>query len=516
MRQARAFVNGRSPATGSPPESTYRPRLAIVVALVLGPLLVPARAQTIRFARGPALQLRFDDRPGLRPFVLADINGDERADLIAAATSPQERVALAVALNDGDGSFSAFQFFEEPEGTLTLPAALTVADFGSPAGTQLDGIPDVAIACANRLLFAMGDGLGHFAFSDLRLEVGTGNLVDIVNGELDGHNGADLAVVDEEGSLITLCRSASTGFEQCLGGTTTSTAGANPGPIARGDVNGDGVVDLVVLNRGAADRRGSIAIFLGHGDGSFALMSPLFDVGKPNATDIAVGRLDEDAIDDIVVTFLEPFGGDSVQVFIGRPTGRLRPGPVLTGLSFLPSAVTIADFDGDGTNDLAAPQLQDDLATAIMRGNGNGGFNLIGSSIGLVTGSGLAVDVADLDGDQLPDLVVLRNDRQQLRVAINVSDEILPPTVTRAATASPTATRTLIFTPTATASVTRTPTHAPTGGATATVPPPPTAVPTRNHPFVDDDGCAITPRANSRAGMLLAVVALVLGRRWGR
>ena len=43
-------------------------------------------------------------------------------------------------------------------------------------------------------------------------------------------------------------------------------AGANPDSISAADVNGDGVLDLVVTNRDAV---GGLTVLLGNGDGSF-------------------------------------------------------------------------------------------------------------------------------------------------------------------------------------------------------------------------------------------------------
>src|SRR5262249_51166845 len=157
--------------------------------------------------------------------------------------------------------------------------------------SQPDGIPDVAIVSGNRLFIADGDGTGQFTFSPVVTELGAARLVDLVSGDFDGANGVDLALVDESGFVHTQCSVAAGGLSPCAG-SPISTGGDNPGPIARGDLNGDGRLDFAVLNRGSEDTRGSLAFFLGHGDGSFELMTPVFDAGKPNATDIAVGRLD--------------------------------------------------------------------------------------------------------------------------------------------------------------------------------------------------------------------------------
>src|SRR5262249_33667788 len=56
-----------------------------------------------------------------------------------------------------------------------------------------------------------------------------------------------------------------------------ATASRGPADLAVGDLNGDGVPDVVTADNGAADGT-TVSVFLGRGDGTFAAAAP-FAVG---------------------------------------------------------------------------------------------------------------------------------------------------------------------------------------------------------------------------------------------
>ena len=116
---------------------------------------------------------------------------------------------------------------------------------------------------------------------------------------------------------------------------------------------------------------------------------------------IAVGDLNGDGVPDVVTA---DAGSDSMSVLIGNKDGTYQPRVVYkTGQN--PSSVTLADLDGDGKLD-AIVTNNDDNTITIWWGNGDGTFGP--ATTLLNTGSGPhRVAVGDLDGDGHLDFAVV-------------------------------------------------------------------------------------------------------------
>lgn len=184
-------------------------------------------------------------------------------------------------------------------------------------------------------------------------------------GDLDGNGQIDLAAANEQGNSISIFLGRGDGTFQHLGDFAT---GEYPTGGAIADLNRDGIADIVT-----ADYHGnSVSVLLGVGDGTF--LSAYHYPTRPGAetSNLAVGDLDGDGNLDVVAT--NPLAG-SASIFRGRPDGTLAPAvdtPVRQGAS-APFSAAIADFDGDGKNDLAIADMRG-LAIVVRLGNGDGTF----------------------------------------------------------------------------------------------------------------------------------------------
>src|SRR5271168_5263239 len=101
-----------------------------------------------------------------------------------------------------------------------------------------------------------------------------------------------------------------------------SSGGIIPDSIAIGDLNGDGIPDLVVGNDEGDNFIGGVAsVLLGNGDGTF--QAPVtYSYGATGYTVVAVGDVNGDGILDLVMVSGE---SNSLGVLLGNGDGTFQP-----------------------------------------------------------------------------------------------------------------------------------------------------------------------------------------------
>ena len=187
--------------------------------------------------------------------------------------------------------------------------------------------------------------------------------------------------------------------------------GAQSQDLAAGDFNGDGRVDLAVS---LISGEFSLALVTGNGDGTFNA-PVMFDntAAQDDSPAIVATDLDNDGRLDVVLAhmlscFVSPcVAARSITVMLGLGDGSFQT-PFELDVGTGMSRIAVGDFNSDGIRDLGI--AGDQAQVYILLGIGNGSFlkqptiNLL--SAGTIGVDGTDIDVADLNGDAIQDLVV--------------------------------------------------------------------------------------------------------------
>lgn len=327
---------------------------------------------------------------------VGDFDGDGKLDVAVANPGGG---TVGILLGKGDGTFQSPVYYTVGQGTSN--SELAVADFNG------DGELDLVVSNdrSNNVSVLLGNGDGTFRPA-ANYDVGK-NPSSVAVADVNGDGKLDLIVSNQN------CNDSNDSRGPCLPGTVSVllgngdgtfqfhrdfAAGLVPNGVAVGDFNGDGKLDLAVVNGVSKERTSALCILLGNGDGTFR--SP---VGYPlhaNGNSVATADFNGDGKLDLVVVD----NGGLVSVFIGKGDGTFGPRVDYPAGSFPFGSIGIGDFNGDGKLDLAVASGGSNCVT-ILFGNGDGTFQ----PRGVRFGTGLipqGVAVGDFNGNGKLDMAV--------------------------------------------------------------------------------------------------------------
>lgn len=272
---------------------------------------------------------------------LADLDGDADLDIVVSNDKPDRKL---IYLNDGKGHFRVSGTFGEAEWNTRY---VTVADLNG------DKRPDLIVAnrsanpAAPRPSFVcLNTGAGAFPAC---APLATQSATIIVASDLDRDGYTDLFVPHRDGGQNLIFWNDGTGV------FTAPPAAVGPAAsqiraAAAADINGDGVVDLVV-----GDEKNGMFVYLGAGKRVFDAPVALGNAtGAPYS--IGIADLNRDAKADIVVGRQEAVGSVLFNLGSGR-LPRFADTPWGDGKGSV-YGVAIGDLDGDGWPDIAAARSE--------------------------------------------------------------------------------------------------------------------------------------------------------------
>jgi uncharacterized protein (DUF2141 family) len=269
------------------------------------------------------------------------------------------------------------------------PNAVAVADFNG------DGKPDLVVANkeSHSVSVLLGKGDGTFG-PPLTSPAGEWFAYSVTVADLNGDGKLDLVVANHGSHQISVLLGKGDGTFRP---PVQYGVGSNPHAVAVADLDGDGQPDLVVANM----KSHSVSVLPGNGDGTFGPPRS-YAVGR-RPSGLVVADFNGDGQPDLAVANLH---SNTVSVLLHRPPtpSRVHLGPPgFHPAGKEPSAVTVADFNRDGKDDLAVADRSGG-AVHLLYGRGDGTFRPAGR---FAAGKEpCAVAVGDFDRDGRPDLAV--------------------------------------------------------------------------------------------------------------
>jgi Ca2+-binding RTX toxin-like protein len=250
------------------------------------------------------------------------------------------------------------------------------------------------------------------SFSTADLPLG-GKTIDAVLGDFNGDGTLDLVVPLQNAlskNLAVFLGDGKGGFSDAL---LSESNGSSPIAIVTQDFNGDGKLDVAIVNS-ESDR---VAIQLGNGDGTFTSGKAIAVGNEPNA--IEAGDLNGDGKADLVVANL---GENYVSILLSQGNGEFKSSTAKVGDKLQPFSVSLGDLDGDGDLDLVTSNFYNDSITVLL-GKGNGEFSKLDDySVGSAGVAPTATAIGDFNNDKKLDVVVSNFSSSGKNVSVLLGD----------------------------------------------------------------------------------------------
>ena len=293
-------------------------------------------------------------------FVTADFNRDGLTDIAFIGDNGN----LTTAVGRGDGTLA-----------VTSQISATAGEFLLAADFNGDGRPDVVailpgvsmqeIVPDSQLFFYKGNGDGSFQPASAAVDLHITGAVHAATGDFNGDGHLDIVVSaignqpnqgESNQAIIVFPGNGDGTFGTPVLLATQSSF--NPASsLLAADLNNDKRTDLIWNN----------IVFLGQSDGSF-LQQPLGLLGTP----LAIGDLNGDGIPDILI---QPTSVGPAAVYAGNGDGSFQSTPLFTTAALQePDSVTsavFADVNADGHTDML---LRHQAAFTVYLGDGKGNF----------------------------------------------------------------------------------------------------------------------------------------------
>ncbi len=374
--------------------AAYRSRLILIGVLILAASISQPTQASNSLSNAFSAPISYPLESSAQAVAIADLNQDGRQDVIVGTSSG----------NGSTNDNSILIFFQNSSGQLKAPVRY---DAGGQAASVVTGdftgdhLIDIVAGTGLALRLFIQDSGGSFSNY---VDYPTPNSRWICSADFNNDGRSDVAGISWNSQEVDVFTQTTNGTLEFAGQHQAAYSGYND--LKAGDVNGDGLSDIIVMN-GQSFNMPEI-IVLTQTNGGFAPAANYDLIGNDRAYGISIGDLTGDGRNDVIVCHAgspSPFPV-KVSVFEQSTNGLLQLGPAYDS-SYNPDPVVIADFDFDGRADFVA--LHGDVSRAgVYFQTFPGAFEPeiffdIPFASQLPT-HGLAV--GDVNGDKMPDIVI--------------------------------------------------------------------------------------------------------------
>jgi hypothetical protein len=341
----------------------------------------------------------FVDLPNYLDIEVGDVNGDGIPDLVS------DSVYIAYGL--GHNRFSTPVYFPLP-GSPTSATQVVLAHLRNDKDVDL-----VANSAFTTVSVLLNKGNGSYIegiTTSFPSGLGCGNELDFNNDGI-----ADLGFLSSNNFVVEY------GTGKVSAPFTTGPSSAVPQntgyslncPSNFGDINGDGIPDMLMPEINSAGSETLLVPFFGTGNGNYTAGTP-FSTPQNNGNAF-LADVNGDSKADLITPTLN-------EIWYGNGDGTFQaPVQLASGVTLTITDVAAADLNGDGVTDLVV-QIEDGQGTILLESNGSGGLTQTNVNVCAVNASCLdtfAVGLGDLNGDGAPDLVLGNNAVGSVAVFIN-------------------------------------------------------------------------------------------------
>jgi hypothetical protein len=322
---------------------------------------------------------------------VADVNGDGLPDILTAnaprsiynATSG----SVGVLLGTGAGSFGAVTTLNTGAGYF--PRSIAAADVNG------DGNLDIITISGSLAGVMLGTDTGTFG-ALTTYSTGSGNTpFDVAVADVNGDGKPDILTANYSSRSVGVLLNSGTGTFGAVATYPTGT-GSTPRSLAVADVTNDGLPDIIVVSGISGQFSGATAgVLPGTGTGTFGAAVVYAASSTTEPYNLVVADVNKDGRLDLVL-----FGS----VRLGTSTGTFGAAIPYSLNIGVHEGLAVADFNGDGNPDIAAPNSSTDAVDVVL-GTGTGTFGTPG--VYFIGKSGQPYDIVatDVSGDGRPDLV---------------------------------------------------------------------------------------------------------------
>lgn len=245
----------------------------------------------------------------------------------------------------------------------------------------------------------------------------------VVAADVNGDGILDMIVANRNSSSVSVRFGngfGNFGAEAVYSSGTTKKDSKRSITVALGDIDNDGDLDIVVTNRKA----NTVGVLRNNGAGVFTTTTFSTGVGKFGKFPMSVklGDMNNDGDLDIVTTNASVGKKNgSIAILLGNGAGSFGTANTIQTLGRKPRDLELGDFNGDGNLDVAATNLLS-REIVFMAGNGAGG---LGAPVSYRVGSQpTSIISADFNGDGILDLAVTCQTVREISVLLGTGQAV--------------------------------------------------------------------------------------------